>query len=201
MPTAQGKIPLRATQAGFRRFTVAEYHKLIEIGLLTENDDLELLDGYLVEKMSRNPPHDGTIQLVDDALSALLPAGWRVRVHSAVTLSASEPEPDVTVVRGDKRTYLTRHPGASDVGLVVEVSDSSLDSDRDDKIPIYARDGIPVYWIVNLVDRQIEVHEQPSGASPSPSYGSRRTFKPGDAVPVVLGGTNLGTIPVVDLLP
>ncbi len=187
--------------AGFRRFTVAEYHKLIEVGVLTENDDLELLDGYLVEKMSRNPPHDGTIQLVEDAVRALLPTGWCVRVQSAVTLSRSEPEPDLTVASGDKRSYLSRHPGAAEVGLVIEVSDSSLDSDRDDKIPIYARDGIAVYWIVNLVNRQIEVYEQPSGTSPSPTYGSRHTYKPGDAIPVALGGANLGTIPVDDLLP
>lgn len=187
--------------AGFRRFTVAEYHRLIELGILTENDRLELLDGYLVEKMPHDPIHDGTIQLVEDALRGVLPSGWCVRVQSALTLSKSEPEPDVAVARGDKRTYLGRHPGAADVGLVIEVSNTSLDSDRDDKIPLYARDGIPVYWIVNLIDRQVEVYEQPSGTSPSPSYGSHRTFKPGDAVPIVLGGTGVGGIPVADLLP
>jgi Uma2 family endonuclease len=201
MPPAHVKIPLRATMAGFRRFTVAEYHKLIELGILTENDHLELLDGYLVEKMPHDPIHDGTIQLVEDAIRALLPAGWCLRVQSALTLSKSEPEPDLIVARGDKRAYLGRHPGGADVGLVIEVSNTSLDSDRDDKIPLYARDGLPVYWIVNLVDRQVEVYEQPSGTSPSPTYGSRRTFKPGDAVPVVLGGTTVGTIPVADLLP
>jgi Uma2 family endonuclease len=201
MPPAQVKLPLRATMAGFRRFTVAEYHRLIELGILTENDHLELLDGYLVEKMPHDPIHDGTIQLVEDALRALLPSGWCVRVQSSLTLSKSEPEPDLVVARGDKRTYLGRHPGASDVGLVVEVSNTSLDSDRDDKIPLYARDGIPVYWIVNLVARQVEVYEQPSGNSPSPSYGSHHTFRSGDSVPVVLGGTSVGSIPVADLLP
>jgi Uma2 family endonuclease len=187
--------------AGIYRFSVDEYHKMIEVGVLTENDNLELLDGYLVGKMSRYPPRDGTIQLVDDALSALLSAGWCVRVQSAVTLSTSEPEPDVAVVRGNKRTFLARHPAANEVGLVVEVSDSSLDSDRDDKLPIYARDRLPVYWIVNLVDRQIEVYEQPSGPAATPGYAKTTVFKPGDSVPVVLGGVSLGVIPVVDLLP
>ena len=201
MQTVPVKLPLRATMAGFRRFTVAEYHKLIAIGVLTENDDLELLDGYLVEKMPHDPIHDGTIQLVEDAVRGLLPNGWCVRVQSALTLSKSEPEPDVAVARGDKRSYIGQHPGATDVGLLIEVSNTSLDSDRDDKIPLYARDCIGVYWIVNLVDRQIEVYEQPSGASPSPTYGSRHTYKPGDAIPVSLGGMNLGTIPVTDLLP
>lgn len=201
MATAQIKLPLRGTMAGFRRFTVAEYHKLIAVGVLTENDNLELLDGYLVEKMSRNPPHDGTIQLVEDALRRLLGTGQCLRVQMAATLSMSEPEPDVAVARGDKRSYLTTHPRGKDILLVVEVSDSSLDSDRDDKIPIYARDGIPAYWIVNLIDRQVEVYEQPTGASPSPTYGSQRIFKPGDAIPVVLDGASAGSVPVVDLLP
>lgn len=186
--------------AGFRRFTVPEYHKLIEVGVLTENDHLELLDGYLVEKIPHDPIHDGAIQLVEDSIRLLLPAGWCIRVQSATTLSLSEPEPDVAIVRGGKRTYLAQHPKPNDFGIIVEVSNTSLDSDRDDKIPIYARDGIPVYWIVNLVDRQIEVHEQPSGTSPSPTYGTRRTFQTGDSVPVVIDGVAVGTIPVVDLL-
>jgi Uma2 family endonuclease len=201
MPPAPVKLPLRATMAGFRRFSVAEYHKLIEVGVLTENDDLELLDGYLVEKMPHDPVHDGTIQLAEAAVRALLPAGWCLRIQSALTLTGSEPEPDVAVARGDKRSYIGRHPGAADVGLIIEVSNTTLNSDRDDKIPIYARDGLPVYWIVNLIDRQVEVHEQPSGATTSPSYGTRRTYKPGDLIPLVLGGVNAGTIPVADLLP
>jgi Uma2 family endonuclease len=201
MPVVQHKFPVRATMAGFRRFTVAEYHKLIDVGVLTENDNLELLDGYLVEKMPHDPIHDGTIQLVEDAIRRLLPLGWCTRVQSAVTLTRSEPEPDVVGVRGDKRTYLSRHPGPADFGIVVEVSNSSLDSDRDDKIPIYAREGVPVYWIVNLVDRQIEVHEQPSGATANPGYGVRRVLTTGDAVPLVLDGVAVGTIPVAELLP
>jgi Uma2 family endonuclease len=201
MPTAQGKLPLRATMAGFHRFTVDEYHKLIEVGILTENDRLELIDGYLVEKIPHDPIHDGTIQLAEDALRKLLPSGWCTRVQSALTLGKSEPEPDLVIARGDKRTYLGRHPGGADIGLVIEVSNTSLDSDRDDKIPMYARDGIPVYWIVNLVDRQVEVYEQPTGASPSPTYGSQRIYKPGDSIPVSLAGVNAGAVAVVDLLP
>jgi Uma2 family endonuclease len=187
--------------AGFRRFSVSEYHKLIELGILTENDHLELLDGYLVEKMPHDPIHDGTIQLVEDAIRRILPSNWCVRVQSAVTLSGSEPEPDLGVARGDKRTYLGRHPNATDFGIVVEVSNTTLDSDRGDKIPLYARDGIPVYWIVNLVDMQVEVYENPSGAVPSPTYGSSRTYRAGDSVPVSLGGTVVGSIPAAELLP
>lgn len=187
--------------AGFRRFSVAEYHKLIEAGVLTENDRLELLDGYLVEKMPHNPIHDGTLQKVNRRLLTLLPTGWEARVQMAVTLSTSEPEPDVAVVRESADGYMTRHPGGADIGLMIEVSNSTLDSDRDDKIPLYARDAIPVYWIVNLIDRQIEVHGQPSGPTSSPTYGTRNTYKPGDAVPVVLAGVTVGSVAVTDLLP
>lgn len=201
MPVAPHKFPVRATMAGFRRFTVAEYHKLIDIGVLTESDNLELLDGYLVEKMPHNPIHDGTLQKVNRRLLKVLPAGWEPRVQMAITLSRSEPEPDVAVVREASDGYMSRYPTPTDIGLLVEVSNTTLDSDRDDKIPIYARDGVPVYWIVNLVDRQVEVYEQPSGATANPGYGVRRVLTVGDAVPLVLGGLAVGTIPVAELLP
>lgn len=201
MATTVNRFPLRASMAGFRRFSVREYHKLIELGILTENDRLELINGYLVEKMPHDPIHDGTIQLVEEVIRQKLPGGWCVRVQSALTLSRSEPEPDLVIARGDKRAYLGRHPIATDMGIIIEVSNTSLDSDRDDKIPLYAHDGVPVYWIVNLVDRQVEVYEQPTGSSPSPTYGLQRIYKPGDVVPVLLGGLSVGAIAVVDLLP
>jgi len=187
--------------AGFHRFTVDEYHKLIEVGILTENDRLELIDGYLVEKMPHDPIHDGTLQKVNRRLLRLLPPGWEARVQMAITLSRSEPEPDLAIVRESTDLYMSRHPSGQDFGIVIEVSNSSLDSDRDDKIPMYARDGIPVYWIVNLVHRQVEVYEQPTGASPSPTYGLQKIYKSGDSISFVLGGVNVGTVAVVDLLP
>lgn len=194
-------LPLLGTQAGFRRFSVPEYHKLIEIGVLTENDRLELLEGYLVNKMSRNPPHDAAIQLLQDALLGLLPAGWRLRIQSAITLADSEPEPDLAVVRGNARTYTQRHPGPADAGIVIEVSESTLDGDRIDKGRIYARAGIAVYWIVNLVERQVEVYTQPSGPGASPSYGQTSIHKESDAVPLVLDNVTAGMLNVRDLLP
>src|SRR5207237_3370846 len=136
---------------------------LLKIGVITEDDNLELLEGYLVEKMSRNPPHDGAIDLARDVLPRALPQGWWLRPQEGVTLPDSEPEPDIAIVRGNARTDLTRQPGPADIGVVMEVSDSSLDTDRDDKSRIYARAGLPIYWIINLVAGQIEVYEPPSG--------------------------------------
>ncbi|HEY7157562.1 MAG TPA: Uma2 family endonuclease [Gemmataceae bacterium] len=201
MTAATIYLPLQGRMAGFRRFSVAEYHKLIEIGILTEDDNLELLDGYLVHKMSRNPPHDAALQLIQETLPRLLPAGWCLRMQSAITLSRSEPEPDAAIVRGNARTYSTHHPGPADIGLVIEVADSTLDGDRIDKGRIYAEAGIACYWIVNLVDRQIEVYTLPSGATAAPAFAQRQDHPLGDDVALLLDAAAVANIPVRDLLP
>jgi len=199
--TQTARLPYQGTMAGFRRFSVAEYHRLIELGILTEDDNLELLDGYLVHKMSRNPPHDAAIQKGTKRWLRLLPPGWDLRVQSAITLTESEPEPDFAVVRGDENAYVTRHPTAADIGLVVEVSDSTLVGDRDDKGRIYARAGIACYWIVNLNDRQVEVYTSPSGPVPDPKFAHRADYRGSDSVSLHLGGTTMVQVAVQDLLP
>jgi Uma2 family endonuclease len=173
MTTQAIHLPLLRTMAGFRRFSVAEYHKLIDIGLLTENDNLELIEGYLILKLSRSPPHDSCIHLALRMLLRCLPPDWSLRIQSAITLSDSEPEPDLAVVRGDERTYAARHPFPVDVGLVIEVADSTLAGDRADKGRIYARAGLAVYWIINLIDRQVEVYSSLLSSGPSAAYGQR----------------------------
>lgn|SRR5262245_1289732 len=185
----------------FRRFSVAEYHRLIETGVLTEEDKVELLNGYVVLKMPRNPPHDVSIPLTQEALRILLPSGWCIRSQGAITLATSEPEPDVVVARGSWRDYQAHHPGPSEIGLVVEVAESSLTRDRDDKGPIYADAGLPVYWIVNLVDRQLEVYTQPSGTVAAARYAQRQDFRPGDSVHLLLDGAVVGQVAVRDVLP
>jgi Uma2 family endonuclease len=201
MSTPTNQLPLAGTMAGFRRFSVAEYHRLIEIGLLTEDDPVELIEGYLVMKMARNPPHDCVIQLLTRILARVVPDDWDFRTQCAMTLSDSEPEPDFQIVRGSALDYQSRHPTPPDVGLVIEVADSTLPSDRSDKLRIYARAGIPVYWIINLPDRLIEVYTQPSGPTPTPVYGHRRDYHPGDAVPLHLDGTVVAHVDVNAVLP
>jgi Uma2 family endonuclease len=200
-PFQSPNVPLRASQAGFRRFSVAEYHKLIQLGMLTENDDLELLNGYLVYKMPHNPPHDSSIQRMNRRMMRYLPPGWDLRIQSAVTLPESEPEPDGAVVRGDDLSYLNHHPNPSEIGALIEVSDSTLDSDRQDKGPIYAAANIPFYWIINLVDRHVELYASPSGPAANPAYAQRTDYRTGDQVPLVLDGVEVARIPVQELLP
>jgi Uma2 family endonuclease len=181
--------------------TLDRYHKMIQAGILDEEDRLEFLEGYLVPKMVRKPPHDGTIDLAHEAVEPLLPAGWRIRIQSAVTTDDSEPEPDLSVVRGSKRTYLTRHPRPKDIGLLIEVSEATLQQDRTDKGRIYVRARISCYWVVNLIDRQIEVYTEPTGPVRNPRYRRHRDHGVNSSVPLLLDGQDCGSIPVRELLP
>lgn len=186
--------------AALARFSVARYQRMIETGILTAADKVELLENYVVLKMPRNPLHDGTIQVISETLTPTLPQEWRLRVQSAVVLADSQPEPDFAVVRGNARTYLARHPGPADIGLIIEVADSSLLRDQRDKTRIYARGDIPYYWIVNLTDWRIEVYSQPSGPIAVPAYQSFQTYQPGDDVPLSLDGKPVRAVAVSDLL-
>jgi hypothetical protein len=183
-----------------RRFTVAEYHKLIGSGFFAHDERFELLEGWIVPKMTRNPPHEVAIELANDAIRAVLPAGWRARIQSAITTADSEPEPDLAVVRGAARDHLQHHPGPADIALVVEVADSTLPDDRRWKGRLYARAGIVCYWIINLVDGCVEVYDDPTGPEAEPRYRRMRSFGAGEAVELSLGGRNTA-ITVADLLP
>lgn len=193
---------LKLMSSDNRRFTVDEYHRLIQAGILTEDDRCELLEGILVQHEPRSPQHEYSRHVLADAFRVLVPEDrWLVRHRSGVTLSDSEPEPDLALVRVDPSEYMTRHPGSDDFGVIVEVSDTTLSFDRTTRHRIYAGSGLPAYWIVNVVDRQVEVYEQPSGPTANATYGTRRVYKPGDSVPLVLDGNTVGTIPVAELLP
>ncbi len=184
-----------------RRFTVKEYHRMMDAGILTEDDAVELLEGWIVAKMPHNPPHGGTVQCASKRLGRRLPAGWDLRVQSAVTTGDSEPEPDLAVVRGDEAAYLHRHPGPADIGLLIEVSDSTLSQDRQVKGRLYARAAVPQYWIVNLVDRWIEAYSDPDPSAASPQYRARTDYRPGDMIPLILDGQVVVSLAVADLLP
>lgn len=193
-------VPTFKAVASFRTVPGDEYDYLVRIGVLTKHDKVELLEGYVVLKMPRNPSHDVSLTMTYKALDRLLPPGWTARNQAGTRLTESRPEPDVCVARGADRDYATRQPGPADVGLVVEVSDSSLERDQLDKTRIYARDRIPVYWVVNLVDRRVEVYTDPTGPGDDPRYHTLNVFGPGASVPVVLDGVAVGTVAVNDLL-
>jgi Uma2 family endonuclease len=184
------------------RLNVDQYHEMIRRGILTDDDPVELLDGWLVYKMPKNPPHRVATRSTRKALEQVVPAGWYVDSQEPITLGErSEPEPDGMVVRGESNQYLERHPGPEDVALIAEVADATLARDRGSKKRLYARANVPVYWIINLFDRQIEVYTDPTGLAEQPDYRQRQDYGPSDSVPVVIAGQEVGRIPVRDLLP
>jgi Uma2 family endonuclease len=177
------------------RMTVDEYER---IGGMLEDDRIELIDGYLVKKMSKKPPHVATVKRIYGIVPGMLPVGWTWQKEDPVRIpDFDEPEPDVAVLRGSNRDYDARIPDHRDVVLAVEVAETTLDRDRGPKLLAFARGGIPVYWIVNLVDSQIEVYSDPS----PDGYRSRQDFQPGQVVPVIIGGAEVGRIGVSDILP
>jgi Uma2 family endonuclease len=183
------------------RLSIEQYHAIIQAGILTDDDSVELLEGWLVFKMPKNPPHRVTTRLVRTALENILPPGWYVDSQEPITLSNSEPEPDIVVVRGDTRQYLDRHPGAEDIALIIEVSDTTLQRDRTVKKGIYARAGISIYWIVNLVEEQVEVYSQPLVEVEQPDYSQRLDFGRSAVIPIIIEGIEIGAIAVEALLP
>ena len=191
---------MRQAPLTVRRWTRAEYDRLVDLGVL-RGDPVELIGGQLVVAEPQGSYHATAIGAADDALRAALPPGWVVRAQMPVALDdESEPEPDLAVVPGARADYRAGHPARP--VLVIEVADSSLAFDRADKGSLYARGGVGDYWIVNLVDRVLEVYRAP-GPDPGAPYGWRyRTvaeLEPGATIaPLALPAARLA---VADLLP
>ncbi len=188
-------VPFSTTE--LYRINVGEYERLMSLGAL-DDSRIELIDGYLVRKTGKNPAHVWSVDATEIGLQALLPAGWLIRRESPVRIpDFDEPEPDLAIARGVRVDYNTQHPGSGDLGLLVEVAESSLDRDRGEKLQVYARAGIPVYWIVNLIDERVEAYSDPENAA----YRSRQDYPRGTFIPVILNGAECGRLRVDDLLP
>ncbi len=195
---APAPIPVPLNALPLRRLTVDEYERLGEVEVLNDPERVELIDGYMVTKMPKSPEYCYSTTKALDALGGLLGPGWVSRKEGPIRIPGyDEPEPDVSIVRGSIADYRHRHPGPADVGFLAEVSLTTLDLDRGQKLSAYATAGIPVYWIINLVERQIEVYTGPG----SGAYKSRADYRPGQAVPIVIDGRHLGAIAVDDFLP
>ena len=190
-----------------RRFSAAEYERMIDAGIIKDGEPLELLDGRLVPKMSKKPGHRISTHRTADVLRGLLPKGWYVDTQEPVLLrelhlgAGNVPEPDVSVVRGSTDEYSANHPTADTIALVVEVSDSTLRDDRGLKKQIYAHARIPEYWIINLIDQQLEVYQRPTGSALKADYEVTRTYALTDSVSVRVGNKVIGPIPVRELFP
>jgi Uma2 family endonuclease len=184
-----------------KRWSRLEYERLIDLGAFRPGERIELVGGALLVREPQGGPHATAVGLAEDLLREAFSTGWTVRVQMPVALDDdSEPEPDVAVVLGTRRDYARVHPARP--VLVVEVADASLALDRAEKAPLYARAGVPDYWIVNLVDRAVEVHRDPGAAPDAPHrwrYRSIITLRAGDVLrPLAVPHA---VIQVSDLLP
>ena len=147
------------------RFSVGEYHKLGEIGILGEDDRIELLDGELAIMSPIGSPHFATLNRLNDLFTARLRNRCTVSPQNPIGLGEySEPQPDIALLKSRPDFYRAGLPGPDDVFLLVEVADSSLYYDRA-KLKLYARAGIREVWIVNLSRREVEIYRQPQGES------------------------------------
>jgi len=179
------------------RLSVDQYEAMVKADIITD-EGLELIEGLLVEKMIKKPEHSASSEGTWRAIHAALPLGWHVRIEKPVRIPPrdSMPEPDVSVARGSHHDYVERDPDPADVALVVEVARSSVAADRA-LAKTYGGGNIPAYWIVNVVDRQIEVYASPvDGAYPPPVIVPESGF-----VDLVIAGERVARIPAAELLP
>lgn len=143
-------------------FTIDEYHRLVDLGFFTENDRIELIRGEIVEMAPKRTPHSVCNSLLWKQLYELVGKLAEIRVQEPITLSSSsEPEPDVVIAKKKDDNYLAAHPTVEDIILIIEISDSTLKYDREIKLSLYAEAGINNYWIINLVDHNLEVYRNP----------------------------------------
>ena len=185
-----------------RRFTVEECRRMIAACVLEEGEQVELLEGMIVQMPTQNPPHSVAIRQAGQVLPPIMPEGWIVQFQLPIVVGGSERAPDIAVVRGPIRRYLQRHPTRSDIAILGEITDSTIKKDRQVLPAIYARDRIPVYWIINLADSQIEVYTQPSiDDSGAAYYKARHDYGPKESLPVVIKSRVVGKVRVRDLLP
>jgi hypothetical protein len=146
-----------------RRFTVYDYHRMGEAGILSPTDRVELIDGEIVTKMAIGPRHGASVDRANRALTTTVDTSAIVRVQGSVRLDLfNEPEPDIVLLRPRADFYASAHPGPADILLIVEVAESSIDYDRDIKARVYARAGLPEYWLVDLNEDVVHVHSDPS---------------------------------------
>lgn len=164
-----------------RRFTIEEYHRMGEVGILGEDDRVELIDGWIVKMSPIGSQHAACVSLLNRVLRAVESTAI-VRVEDPIILNDdTEPQPDIAVVRFKANLYADAHPRPEDVLLLIEVAETSLEEDREIKLPRYAASSIPEVWIVNLMAHMIEVYREPLIlANGVPGYRSRTDFHPGE---------------------
>lgn len=151
------------TQTKVRLWNIDEYHRMLETGIIKADERVELIEGQVIPMSAKNPPHAATTLCASDYLKRLLVEVALVRVQDPIKLSQySEPEPDIAIVAIDSRKYIDHYPTPDEVHLLIEVADTTLETDRKQKAPLYANSGITEYWILDVNQRQVYIFREPS---------------------------------------
>jgi Uma2 family endonuclease len=179
-----------------RRFTVDEYYRMAELGILRAGERVELIEGEIIQMEPIGSRHAGCVNRLTQLLVRLVGDDALVTIQNPVRLSdLSEPQPDVAVVRPRPDSYMTAHPGPDEVLLIIEVADTTVGFDRGTKAPLYALAAIPEYWVVDISADTLEVYREPDAVG----YRDVRTYHRGDVLhPVMLPELDL---PVASVLP
>ncbi len=205
--TTTDTSPTAATERhdrGWRpyRLSVRQYLKMIAAGVFPPETHAELLGGILVQPMTKGDSHNYTLLAFPIVLRDIIPQEWLVAEEISLRLGPkSRPEPDVMVLQGPVPRYKGQPPTPQDVALVVEVAESSYRYDRGHKWKRYAAAQIPVYWIINIKKRQIEVYRDPAGIEVNAEYRTAEVYGEDGTVPVLIAGAEVGRVAVRDILP
>ncbi|CAN5894146.1 Uma2 family endonuclease [soil metagenome] len=185
------------------RITVEEFHRMAELGVFGAEPRVELLEGVIVDKMTKNPPHVIATDLIQEMFGRLLPVGYFASMGNPVSIEErdSEPEPDVQVIRGRPRDSLGRRRTQADAALVIEVSDTSYAFDRYQKSKIYAAARVPVYWILDLNRRRLEVHTDPISEGAEAIFRAFQIYLESEEAPLILDGREVARFALKDILP
>ena len=210
VPAIETSVPVQEEAPGslldFRhRITVEEYHRMVDVGVFGPEPRLELLEGVLIDKMTKNPPHIVATDLLEELLHHLLPrgSGYCITMGNPVTIEDrdSEPEPDAMIVRGNLRDYAGRRRTPADVALVIEVASTRYAFDRSSKWVAYAVARMPIYWIVDIGRQRLEIHSGPAGQGETAYYGLTQILGQDDEVALVLDGREIARFAVREILP
>lgn len=183
------------------RLTVAQFDRMAAAGIFPEGHHVELLAGRIYE-VTKSEPHNFAVGVLSMLLRPLVPPGYHVREEKSARSGRTwKPEPDLGIARGTWADYVAQSPSLDRFALLIEVSESSYGLDAGPKLRKYAAVGVPVYWIVDLTRRRVEVHRNPAGRGKTASYKAVTFHDPGDSIPVEIDGREAGRLAVIDILP
>ena len=187
--------------AAGEKITVDEYRRQAALGKFGVDGGVELLEGTIVPKARQTLRHEGALEKIQEVLGKMLSEGWHLRIAQPLLAIDSLPEPDVAVASDTLDEATSALPRQNQVPLVIEVAEGSLAVDRRLKGRVYARAGLLNYWVLNLIDRQLEVFTNPSGPVAMPGYHEQRIYRADDKISLVIALDDLGTIRVADMIP